>query len=261
MFAGFDPQQAEAPYFERQRGWALALAIFVHLAAAAGLVWFEMNRSNEEIVDVELAEPDIENLDIEEEPEMEVEEEPEPEPEPERPKPKPSSEIQNVTEQTKDVSESDVATEREPLPDYDAKPEEKAKPVEKKPVEEKKPVKKKKEGIGDRETPRPMPAGGTPPKPAKSNKAPKYPESLRKDNVTGVVKVKLNIYMDGSVRGMKVLKKSVSGYDDAAKIEKAQKLFLKEVIAAVKSWKFEPAKLRGKTISVWWPVTIPFSLN
>jgi protein TonB len=262
MFAGFDPQQAEAPYFERHRGKALALAIFVHILAAAGLIWFEMNRSNEEIVEVGLDEPDIENLEIEEEPEMEIEEEPEPEPEPEKPKPKPKNDITNVTEQTSDVSESDTAVEREPLPDYDQEVEVEKKP-EKKPEVEKKPEKKvrKTQGVGDRDTPRSMPADATKPKPLPGNKAPRYPESLRKKSITGMIKVKLHVHKDGSVRGMKILKKKVSNAEDPADIPKAEKLFLKEVINAVKTWKFEPAKLRGKTISVWWPVTIPFSLN
>lgn len=260
MFEGFDPQRAEAPYFERYRGLALALAIFVHLLAGVAVVWFETNRSDEEIVDVELDEPDIENLEVDEEPEMEPD--PEPEPEPEKPKPKPKDEITNVTEQTSDVSESDTAVEREPLPDYDQEAEVEKQP-EHEPAVEKTPEKKKRKrsGVGDRETPRAMPADATKPKPRPGNKAPKYPESLRKKNITGMIKVKLHVHNDGSIRGMKILRKKVSGLEDPGAIAKAEKLFLKEVIDAVKTWKFEPAELRGKTISVWWPVTIPFSLN
>lgn len=266
MFTGFDPSRAPEPYFQRHRGSALSAAIAVHILVALLIVWIEMHRGDEEILDAALVEPEIENLDIEveEEEELEVEEEPEPEPEPEKPKPKPRQELQNVKQQTQDVSESDVAREREPEPETEPEPEpepEKAEPEPEK-VEPEKPKKKKPTvDVGDREKPRAMPADGTPPKPEKGNKAPAYPESLRKQNITGVIKVKLNIHMDGSVRGMKVLAKNVSGTDDPEMEARAQKLFLKAVVAAVKTWTFKPAKLKGKTITVWWPVTIPFSLN
>lgn len=263
MFAGFDPTQAQEPYFQRRRGTALAAAIFVHLLVLAVIVYLEMTRSDESIEDVVLDDPEIENLDIEEEMEIEEEEEPEPEPEPEPEKPqrKPQNEIQNVTEQTKDLSESDVAAAKEEVETAPAEKKVEEKKAEK-PAEEKKVEKKKRrQGVGDREKPRAMPADGTPPKPEKGNKAPKYPESLRSKNITGTIKLKLKIYMDGSVRGVKVLKKSIKGTDDQKEIEKAQKLFLKAVVAAIKTWKFKPAKLRGQTITVWWPVTIPFNLN
>jgi TonB family protein len=257
MFAGFDPTQPERSWFERRRALALVLALLVHAAVGGLVVWLELSRTDENVVDVALDEPDVENLEIEEEPEEEPE--PEPEPEPERPRPRPRQEIRNVTEQTKDVSESDVAPERAPEPEEERAPErvEKAPKVEEQP----KVVKKRSDDVGDRETPRAFPADATPPRPARSNAAPEYPEVLRKENITGQIRIKLNIHMDGTVRGMKVLKKDVSGTDDPALQEKAQGLFLRAVVAAVKTWAFEPAKLKGKTISVWWPVTIPFDLN
>lgn len=258
MFSGFDPTQARKPFFERRRGVALSLAVLVHLILGAVIVWIEMTRDDEEIVDVGLDEPEIENLDVEEEIEVE-EEEPEPEPEPEKPKPRPREQIQNVQKQTEHVSESDVAVQREE-PVYETQPVREKPKEQPKPVEEK-PKPKQRQGIGDREKPRAMPADGTAPKPDKGNKAPAYPESLRKKNVTGVIKVKLNIHMDGSVRGMKVLRKKISGAESPEEEERAKKLFLKAVIDAVKTWKFQPAKLKGKTVSVWWPVTIPFNLN
>ncbi len=272
LFGAFDPEAEKDRWFERHRAIALLLALFAHAVLAGVVVYLEMTRE-EATEEVLLAEPEIENLEQdfveeeEEEPELEVEMEPEPEPEPE---PKKRQEIRNVKEQTKDVTESEVAPQRpqveydEPEPEPETKPEAKpdkkpeAKPHKKAP---KKTKKKAAADVGDRTEPRPMPAEGTPPKPLPSNRAPAYPEALRKKNITGSVKVKLKIYMDGSVRGMKVLRKNVKGTEDPEEVKRAQSLFLKAVVSVVKTWKFQPAKLKGQTITVWWPVTFPFNLS
>ena len=269
LFGSFDPAVREDRWFERHRGVALLLAIVCHLALAAAVTYLEMTReaASETVL---LDEPEIENLQQEiieeEEPEPEIEVELEPEPEPEPPK---RQQIRNVKEHTSEIKESDVAPKREHVeigtPDDRPPPPKKTeKKVEKKPdaaPKKKAPKKKGPQDIGDRTQPRAMPAGGTPPKALKSNKAPAYPEALRKKNITGTVRVKLKIYMDGSVRGMKVLRKSVKGTEDPEESKRAQALFLKAVVSAVKTWKFQPAKLRGSTITVWWPVTFPFKLS
>jgi outer membrane biosynthesis protein TonB len=260
MFSAFDPTQAQVRWFERRRGPALALAVAVHALVLALLVWYELHREDQEIAEVVLDEPVIENLAEE----LEPEEEPEPQPEPQpQPRAKPRTEIRNVTEQTKSVVEAEIAPPREAAAEDTgpvAAPKEAPKPTEV-PAAPKPAVKKRSDDIGDREAPRPMPADGTPPRPMKENKAPDYPEPLRQANITGLVKVKLNIHMDGSVRGMKVLQKDVAGTDDEALREKARGLFLKSVVTAVKTWQFHPASLKGQTIAVWWPVTIPFNLS
>jgi len=273
LFGGFDPEVPQDRWFERHRGVALALAVACHIGLAGVVAYLELNRDAEKTVEVLLDEPEIENIKeeiFEEEEELEIEPEPEIEaPPPSEPPPK-QQKIRNVDEHTKDVSESEVAPQRapveyepepEPEPEPESEPEPVAKPVDKpapKRVAKKKP---KPTGVGDRTAPRAMPAEGTPPKPLKSNTAPAYPESLRKKNITGTVKVKLKIYMDGSVRGMKVLRKDIHGTDDPEELKRAQSLLLKSVVKAVKNWKFDPAKLRGSTITVWWPVTFPFKLS
>jgi len=260
MFAGFDPSQSRKPFFERYRGTALTGAVFFHLVVGILVVWFEVNRESTQTLEADLEEPTIENLVNDEELAVE-EEEPEPEPDPQPEKPKPRQEIQNVTKLTEKVVESDIAPTREPIVETPPKVEAKPPP---KPVESKPKLNKKVEpstDIGDPKKPRAMPANGTPPQPDKSNHAPTYPENLRKQNIAGMIKVKLNIHMDGSVRGMKVLNKSISGTEDPKQQELAKKLFLKAVVVAVKTWRFKPAKLQGKNIAVWWPVVIPFSLN
>ena len=90
-----------------------------------------------------------------------------------------------------------------------------------------------------------------------------YPEDLKKRNVTGKVKVKLTIYKDGSVKGAKVLAKqnSVSAEDEPELAELANKLFLKAVQKALPTWKYEPSKYKGKPITVYLTITIPFDLN
>ncbi|NJK31052.1 MAG: energy transducer TonB, partial [Deltaproteobacteria bacterium] len=90
-----------------------------------------------------------------------------------------------------------------------------------------------------------------------------YPAQLRERNITGKVKVRLTIYKDGSVKGAKVLAKENSADKDADPklYELANKLFLKAVSAAVQTWKYEPSKYKGKAITVYLTITIPFSLD
>jgi TonB family protein len=236
-----------------------------------GLVVAQMQR-NEEVVEEEIAEVEIDDFAKEEpdepEPEEELEEPPSPSPQPDKSKKKTKvkkQEIQNVTEQTDEVKESGETTNR----DYGEgggggggggkKTEEKK---EEKKVEEKKEAPKKKEELGDTSTPRPLVKGGKPPKPSQ-NAAPVYPEQLRKKNIQGSFKVKLHIHKDGTVRGMKIISKSVTGTDDESLKATAEKMFLKEIVTAVKSWKFEPARhpIGDTPYSVWMSVTIPFTLK
>ena len=106
----------------------------------------------------------------------------------------------------------------------------------------------------------PATAPATAPKPDPGNKTPEYPKSLRDEGITGRYVLKIHVHRDGSVRGAKILsKKNTATTEDERK--KADGLFLKAVIAVVKTWKFTPAKLEGQPISVWHTVTIPFKLG
>ena len=104
------------------------------------------------------------------------------------------------------------------------------------------------------------PENATVPKPLASNAKPKHPKKLRDEGITGKIVVKLQIYRDGTVRGAKILRKKTSATTAEDKKE-AEKLFLAAVIKAVKTWKYKPATLEGKPITVWHTVTIPFTLT
>ena len=78
--------------------------------------------------------------------------------------------------------------------------------------------------------------------------------------ITGRIVLKLHVHRDGSVRGAKVLAKKTSATTEDEK-KAAENAFLKAVIKVVKTWKFTPATLEGKPITVWHKVTIPFQLT
>lgn len=122
-----------------------------------------------------------------------------------------------------------------------------------------KPKVKKKNKI-DPTKPIDRPVDASPPRPLKSNKNPEYPKDLRDKGITGRFVIKLLVYMDGSVRSMKVLKKSNNATGSAAQAD-ANKKFLSAIVKAVKSWKFVPSKLGRQNISVWHSVQIPFKLT
>jgi len=71
---------------------------------------------------------------------------------------------------------------------------------------------------------------------------PEYPDSLRNAKVAGLVTVMIVIDESGDVIAAEVVKTS---HDD----------FSEPAVAAVRRWKFKPAKLDGKSVKV--KVTIP----
>ena len=135
----------------------------------------------------------------------------------------------------------------------------KPKAAKPKPKPEAKPTPKAKPKI-DPTKPIDRPENATAPKALPSNKLPVYPNALRDKGVTGSVLIKLHVHRDGSVRGAKVLRKKNNAASEEERTA-ADKLFLKAVIAAIKTWKYTPAKLNGQPITVWHKVTIPFSLT
>ncbi len=76
--------------------------------------------------------------------------------------------------------------------------------------------------------------------------APAYPETLRREGVSGVVLITLVIDEHGSVIASEVKKSSNEAFSTPA-------------LEAVASWKFKPARLGDKSVKV--RVTIPIRFN
>ena len=277
MFAGFDPE-SEQTFFERRRWQSLVGALLI-VGGGLGSAFYFASLETEEPVEEEIVEAEIANVDMEEE----IEEEPEPEPEPEPPpppssepvkrsaKPTPQPEIQNPDSIDENPEEGEINSEG---PGYGEggggnsqgeKGEGKGEPkTETEPKSEPPPKKPKKPAGPDINPDKPVerPADATVPKQTGGN-PPVYPPDLKKRNITGKVKVRLTIYKDGSVKAAKVLAKdnSVDKDADPELYDKANKLLLRAVGVAVQTWKFKPSMYKGKPISVFLTVTIPFTLN
>ena len=276
MFDGFRPE-LQGWFFER-RIVPSTIALGLLLSGAAGYI--ATLEEKEETIDVALGDPDLSDFAVEEdepEPEEEIiEEEPPPPPPPDAkvkrvkkmtPRPKPVTPTEVPTEAADETDKEKVyevpmdgGTSRTGMGTGTAKPKTTAPP--KKPKAEKpakKPKKAKKKPI-DPTKPVDRPENATVPKPLPSNAQPAYPKKLRNDGITGRIVLKLHVHRDGSVRGAKVLAKKTSATTEEEK-KAAAAAFLKAVIKVVKTWKFKPATLAGKPISVWHKVNIPFELT
>lgn len=78
---------------------------------------------------------------------------------------------------------------------------------------------------------------------------PVYPEFAKKSGIQGEVILEVEVFTDGSVGAIEVVKSLMSGpggLDEAA-------------IKAVKQWEFSPAKSGGKPVACW--VTFPVGFN
>jgi len=275
MLNGFLRTEA-ALFFERRRAYSLLFAIAMIGGPVAYIA--ETSTRPEATIQVEL-EPEIKNFAVEEEEEPEVEEEEPPPPPPpnakikvvknpvRRPEVKtPDKKITEVAAETDVEKVVEVAAERSD-PANLASRGTKAKDEGSKPgpaattgtAEKPKPRPKKVEKI-DPTKAIDRPANASAPKPLKDNANPEYPKKLRDEGVTGRYVVKLLVYRDGSVRGMKILRKSNTATGSAAQAA-ADKAFLAEVVKVVKNWKYSPSNLAGTSISVWHTVTIPFTLT
>ena len=78
--------------------------------------------------------------------------------------------------------------------------------------------------------------GVTAPKPVYAPN-PEYSEKARKQKINGVVVLAMTVTAEGNVRDIKVIKSLDPGLD-------------KQAIAAVRTWKFEPATKDGKPVAV-----------
>lgn len=77
---------------------------------------------------------------------------------------------------------------------------------------------------------------------------PEYPYALRRDGVSGIVAVKVEIDENGAVTNCTVSKSSNAGFDDAA-------------IRAVKTWKFKPAQKDGAPVKISLVIPIKFNVE
>jgi protein TonB len=268
MLGGFDPR-SEKVFFARRRTGAILGALAIYAAALAlGL----SQQGQEQTVDV-LLEPELKDFAVEEEP-PEIEEEPPPPPPPNakvdvtaKPKPKPKikppikpqgppAETDKEKTYGPGTGGSDNAGNNTGAPKTPPKP--KVEPPKPK-VEPPKPKPKPAPTAEPIDPTKPIdrPENASAPKPDPGNKEPVFPEALLDAGVTGEIQLKIHVHRDGTVRGAKVFRTRSSATTDEEKAE-AEKLFLQAAIAAVKTWKFEPAKVGGEAISVWHTITIPF---
>lgn len=80
---------------------------------------------------------------------------------------------------------------------------------------------------------------------------PKYPDFARNSGIEGDVILEVEVFEDGSVGAINVLKSLLpgpGGLDEAA-------------IKAVKQWEFQPAKSGGKPVAVWVSFPVLFTLD
>jgi len=92
-----------------------------------------------------------------------------------------------------------------------------------------------------------LPEDADPPMPLKSNAAPAYPQEARATGKTGTVILKVVILADGRVADVQVMR--------------GDEPFVGVAVAAVKSWRYEPARYKGQPITVYRIIQIPFKLN
>jgi protein TonB len=95
----------------------------------------------------------------------------------------------------------------------------------------------------------PIHVGGDVQAPVKINAPqPQYTEIARKARIQGVVIVQAIIDKDGNVQNVKLLKGLPMGLDQAA-------------VDAIKKWRFQPATLNGKPVTVYYNLTVNFTLQ
>jgi protein TonB len=92
-----------------------------------------------------------------------------------------------------------------------------------------------------------LPEDAAPPMPAESNRVPPYPQEARAAGKTGTVVLKIVIRADGAVIDVQVMR--------------GEEPFVSAAVAAVKTWKYEPARYKGQPITVYRIIQIPFKLT
>jgi protein TonB len=92
-----------------------------------------------------------------------------------------------------------------------------------------------------------LPEDADPPMPAASNQKPPYPQEARAGGRTGTVVLKVVILADGSVANIQVMR--------------GDEPFVSAAVATVKTWRYEPARFKGRAITVYRIIQIPFKLT
>ncbi len=92
-----------------------------------------------------------------------------------------------------------------------------------------------------------LPEGAIPPKPKSSNKPPEYPHEMRKEGKPGAVTLRVVVTADGDVTNIEVLD--------------GEEPFTSAAIAAVKRWRYEPARVNGVPIACYRNLKIKFKLD
>ena len=92
-----------------------------------------------------------------------------------------------------------------------------------------------------------LPEAATAPVPSDDNLAPEYPEAAKSAGLTDLVILKIVIDEQGRVEDIKVMRGNPP--------------FVEAALAAVKTWKYEPAHLAGNAIRVYRIIKIPFKLR
>ena len=77
---------------------------------------------------------------------------------------------------------------------------------------------------------------------------PDYPESARRARLQGIVILEATITTSGEVRQVRVLKSVNPLLDEAA-------------LLAVRAWRYRPATLNGRAVSVYLTVTVRFGID
>lgn len=92
-----------------------------------------------------------------------------------------------------------------------------------------------------------LPEDADPPEPDAANVKPEYPQTARAEGKMGTVVLKVIIRADGSVADVQVMR--------------GDEPFVSAAVAAVKKWKYSPARYKGQAITVYRIIQIPFKLN
>jgi len=79
--------------------------------------------------------------------------------------------------------------------------------------------------------------------------APEYPAEARQRNISGYVTLKILVGVGGIVENVEVEESEPRGFFDQAAMK------------SVKSWKFEPAMIKGQIVAAWTSQKIKFELN
>jgi protein TonB len=84
---------------------------------------------------------------------------------------------------------------------------------------------------------------------ATSRPPPRYPPAARRDGVTGVVTLAIQVDASGHILAVRIVESDPAGvFDDAA-------------IESVRAWRFTPATRDGAPVTTWVRQTIRFTLE